>query len=89
MHRDSRMERNDWEINAESAAVLSPYANLVTLVEGTQYVTKSLVLPMVHKAIRDTEKSTVNVRGNARNASVLMPEVVNARRKLADDMNER
>ena len=44
---------------------------------------------MVHKAILDTQNNIVNVNSKSLNATALMPEVRNARKKLADDMKGR
>ena len=43
-YADTHMDYNDWKVNERSVAVLYPAATVVTDIEGTQYVTASLVL---------------------------------------------
>ena len=43
-YADSHMDYNDWRVNEHSVAVLYPAATVVNDIEGTQYVTASLVL---------------------------------------------
>ena len=47
---------NDCKVNEHSVAVRNPAATVVNDIEGTQYVTASLVLPSVYMLIHKVRK---------------------------------
>jgi hypothetical protein len=50
-YKDHRLQHQDWAINEQSVAVLAPSAQATKLLEGTKYVTISLVLPYIYRLI--------------------------------------
>ena len=50
-YKDHRLQHVDWSINEQSVAVLAPSAQATKLLEGTTYVTISLVLPYIYRLI--------------------------------------
>lgn len=48
---ESHMDHADWILNLHSVIVLHPAAHGVKILEGTKYVTVSLVMPLFHKLI--------------------------------------
>ena len=58
-YADSHMDYNDWKVNEHSVAVLYPAATVVNDIEGTQYVTASLVLPSVYMLIHKVRKGEI------------------------------
>ena len=50
-YKDNRLKHEDWAINEQSAAVLAPSAHATKALEGTTYVTISLVLPYIYRLI--------------------------------------
>ena len=50
-YKDNRLKHEDWAINEQSVAVLAPAAQATKTLEGTKYVTISLVLPYIYRLI--------------------------------------
>lgn len=88
---DNLMEFGDWLVNKHSAAILEPAASAVNLIEGTLYVTASLVLPCEYVCIKKASKVDVSC---PRDNSIVSeneqtPEVRAARGEYAKSLKER
>ena len=55
-YSDNKGHQNEWKMNTHSVCVTHPAADVVRRLEGTQYVTISLVLPVISKCFRNLEK---------------------------------
>jgi hypothetical protein len=53
-YKDNRLQHADWTNLDQSLAVLTPLAHATKHLEGTQYVTVSLVLPYIYRLIDST-----------------------------------
>lgn len=52
VYRQHQMTVDDWDVNKQCIAILQPQANATNLLEGSNYVTASLVLPVMGKVIQ-------------------------------------
>jgi len=53
-YKANRLQLDDWNIIEQSMAVLKQAAEVTKMLEGTQYVTISMVLPSIHRLIEST-----------------------------------
>jgi hypothetical protein len=53
-YKANRMQLSDWSVIEQSMAVLKQAAQVTKMLEGTKYVTISLVLPNIHRLIEGT-----------------------------------
>ena len=85
------MDYNDWKVNEHSVAVLYPAARVVNDIEGTQYVTASLVLPSVYMLIHKVCKGEIvcNRDDSVVQPQQTTPEVRAARANLRTALEDR
>ena len=90
-YADSHMDYNDWKVNELSVAVLYPAATVVNDIEGTQYVTASLVLPSVYMLIHKVRKGEIvcNWEDSVVQPQQTTPEVRAARANLRTALEDR
>jgi len=93
-YKDNRLQHKDWAINEQSVAVLAPVAQATKLLEGTKYVTISLVLPYTYRLIEGTADGMLYLPWKPTGqqwlrASQLVPEVRAARKLLHTDLKKR
>ena len=87
--KDNRYAMEDWLINNQSVAVLSPLGTASQYLEGKKYPTSNLVVPSLYGCIELLHTSTA-VRQPWDNkllpSACLRPEVVAARTAVYEDM---
>lgn len=93
-YKDNRLQHADWTILDESLAVLTPLAHATKHLEGTQYVTISLVLPYIYRLIDSTADGALRLpwkRGAQEwlRASEIDVRVRAARKALHEDLKLR
>jgi len=93
-YKDNRLQHNDWAINEQSVAVLAPSAQATKLLEGTKYVTISLVLPYIYRLIEASSDGMLYLPWKPAGqqwlrALQIEPEVRAARKLLHDDLKKR
>ena len=88
---DSHMDCNHWKMNEHSVAVFYPAATVVNDIEGTQYVTASLVLPTVYMLIHKVCKGEIvcNSDDSVVQPQQTTPEVRAARANLQTALEDR
>ena len=91
-YADSHMDYSDWKVNEHSVAILYPSATVVNDIEGTLYVTCSLVLPSTYMLIQKARQPKVVAPWDV--AVVFTPadmtcEVVLARQSFCDALEDR
>ena len=91
-YADSHMDYSDWKVNEHSVAILYPSATVVNDIEGTLYVTCSLVLPSTYMLIQKARQPNVVAPWDV--AVVFTPadktgEVVLARQLFCDALEDR
>ena len=60
-YKDNRLKHEDWAINEQSVAVLAPSAHATKALDGTTYVTISLVLPYIYRLIACSSDGMLNL----------------------------
>ena len=55
-YSDNKLHHNEWKLKTQSVCVTHPAAEAVRRLEGTKYVTFSLVLPAIFKLLDNLEK---------------------------------
>ena len=93
-YKANRLQHIDWDIVEQSVAVLLPSAQATKHLEGTMYVTSSLVLPYVYRLIEGTADGMLYLPWKAQGSQWLRAEQLNpavraARRLLHDDLEAR
>eukprot|EP00966_Prymnesium_polylepis_P308457 7128470-Prymnesium_polylepis.1 len=82
-YKDNRLQHTkDWAINEQSVAVRAPSAQATKLLEGTRYVTISLVLPYMYRPWKPSGQQWLR-------ATQLEPQVRAARKLLHADFKKR
>ena len=91
-YTDSHLDHSDWKVNVHSVGFLYPSATVVNDIEGTLYVTCSLVLPSTYmfilkarqpKVVAPWDEAVVFTRAD------MTCEVVLARRSVCDALLDR
>ena len=93
-YKDHRLQHKDWTVNEQSVAVLMPFAHATKQLEGTQYVTISLVLPYIFRLIEGSADSMLYLPWKPMGQQWLRstqidPDVRAARKLLHADMKRR
>ena len=93
-YKDNRLQHKDWTINEQSVAVLAPSAQATKLLEGTTYVTISLVLPYIYRLIELSDDGMLYLPWKPAGqqwlrADQLDPKVRAARKLLHADLKRR
>ena len=93
-YKHNRLLHKDWSINEQSVAVLAPSAQATKLLEGTKYVTISLVLPYIYRLIEASDDGMLYlpwkpVGHQWLRAIQIEPEVRAARKLLHADLKRR
>jgi hypothetical protein len=87
--KDNRLSLEDWNINNQSVALLTPLANASQYLEGKNYTTSNLVIPSMYGCIELLHPNAA-VRqpwdGKLLKPKDLRPEVTEGRQVLYDDM---
>ena len=87
--KNNRLSLEDWNINNQSVALLTPLANASQYLEGKNYTTSNLVIPSMYGCI-ELLHPNVAVRhpwdGKLLQPKDLRPEVTEGRQVLYDDM---
>ena len=52
-YSDNKLHHNEWKLNTQSVCVTHPSAKAARRLEGTKYVTISLVFPAIYKLLDD------------------------------------
>jgi hypothetical protein len=90
--KDNRLSLEDWNINNQSVALLTPLANASQYLEGKNYTTSNLVIPSMYGCIELLHPNAA-VRqpwdGKLLKPKDLRPEVTEGRQVLYDDMVRR
>ena len=90
--KDNRLSLEDWNINNQSVALLTPLANASQYLEGKNYTTSNLVIPSMYGCIELLHPNAA-VRqpwdGKLLQPKDLRPEVTEGRQVLYDDMVRR
>lgn len=90
--KNNRHSLEDWQINNQSVAVLSPLANASQYLEGKKYATSSLVIPSMYGCIALLHASTPVLQpwdSKLLQPDQLRPEVAAGREVLHVDMERR
>ena len=93
-YKDNRLQHTDWAINEQSVAVLAPSAKATKLLEGTKYVTISLVLPYIYRLIEGSKDGMLYIPWKPAGqqwlrADQLDPNVRAARKLFHADLKRR
>jgi hypothetical protein len=93
-YKDNRLKHEDWAINEQSVAVLAPAAQATMTLEGTKYVTISLVLPYIYRLIEGSADGMLflpwkPVGQQWLRADQLVPSVRAARKLFHADLKKR
>jgi zinc finger BED domain-containing protein 1 (E3 SUMO-protein ligase ZBED1) len=87
--KNNRLSLEDWNINNQSVALLTPLANASQYLEGKNYATSNLVIPSMYGCIELLHPNAA-VRqpwdGKLLQPKDLRPEVTEGRQVLYDDM---
>ena len=59
----NKLHHNEWKLNTHSVCFTHPAAQAVRRLEGTKYVTISLVLPAIYKLLGNLRKTTYGSNG--------------------------
>ena len=90
--KNNRLSLEDWNINNQSVALLTPLANASQYLEGKNYATSNLVIPSMYGCIELLHPNAA-VRqpwdGKLLKPKDLRPEVTEGRQVLYDDMVRR
>ena len=90
--KNNRLSLEDWSINNQSVALLTPLANASQYLEGKNYTTSNLVFPSMYGCIELLHPNAA-VRqpwdGKLLKPKDLRPEVTEGRQVLYDDMVRR
>jgi hypothetical protein len=90
--KNNRLSLEDWNINNQSVALLTPLANASQYLEGKNYATSNLVIPSMYGCIELLHPNAA-VRqpwdGKLLQPKDLRPEVTEGRQVLYDDMVRR
>ena len=90
---DNRYSLDDWSINNQSVALLSPLASASQYLEGKTYPTSNLVMPSIYGCIEHL--NPCNLIRQPWDSKILVqpyqlrPEVTAGRTELYDDMEKR
>jgi hypothetical protein len=93
-YKKNRLQHKDWAIIEQSAAVLLASAAATKLLEGTNYITISLVLPYMYRLIEGSDDGMLYLPWKAAGqqwlrAAQMDPDVRAARKLLHDDFKKR
>lgn len=93
-YKDNRLLVGDWAIVEQSEAVLCQFAAATKLLEGTSYVTVSLVLPYVYRLLEASDDNMLYLHWKPPGKQWLPraqidPQVRSARKCLHEDMKRR
>ena len=90
-YKDSQMDHSDWLVNKQSVAILQPAARVVNDLEGTRYVTASLVLPCLYATLKKALKTDTRCPWDSSVLpdTSLTPEVREARKEYAKALSDR
>ena len=91
-YTDSHSDHSDWKVNVHSVGFLYPSATVVNDIEGTLYVTCSLVLPSTYMVILKARKPNVVAPWDEAvvfTRADMTREVVLAHRSVCDALQDR
>ena len=93
-YKDNRLQHHDWAIIEQSVAVLAASARATKQLEGTHYITISLVLPYIYRLIEGSDDGMLFLQWKPSGqqwlrANQLDPKVRAARKLLHNDFNKR
>ena len=90
-YSDYKLQHNEWKLNTQSVRVTHPAAEAVRRLEGTKYVTISLVLPAIYKLFGNLEKDYLQQHWDDTTVPVasIGHNVKGARRKYLADLTRR
>ncbi|KAL1504112.1 hypothetical protein AB1Y20_010522 [Prymnesium parvum] len=90
--KDNRYSLEDWQINNQAVALLTPLATASQFLEGKTYPTSNLVLPSIYGCLAHLKPESAIRQpwdGKTLLPEDMRPEVQEARQALYDDMLQR
>ena len=70
--KNNRYSLEDWSINNQSVALLSPLANASQYLEGKSYPTSNLVIPSMHESTVDPKAAGFRKHGEMAWGEILL-----------------